>query len=475
MLVALWLAPSLGLLGCGQSAKPVVPPAASLVYSYFGGPFSVTGSDVPRSASTFDHSAGQIEVSSFVTTATAQVPTEILNGSFVTAPTGFLSITENFATTSSGVIAPQNPPLTGAWAVEIPGAGALANLLNVNSTVIPAVVTAAPSAMADNTACPDFPTAVPFLYVTVPNAVLSSYTANYGTADITTEGTDVTFAATPFLVGSLAQPPSTVTGACSNTTLGSLTAFPLNSFGSPASLELIAIGPSGLLASSFTSTSGNAAGAFGGGTGTLGVAEPASPVNVSSLVSAQYNGFLYAPQNSVPLSYDITVLASAFGDDSENSQPCSLLQSSLAANQGQGARTVASLPSANSLYGGEFLTGSGTGTVNDPTGANGSENCDVVIDLGTQDAATNGLFPNATIFIGANFPPFGATSPWHCFGTQLNCAVSFPAAAVVGQVKGQYVIFAVASAVSNPAAQLPNNSGSPIAQPVGIYLFQKSQ
>jgi hypothetical protein len=475
LLLVLSVAPSLGLLGCAQSAKPVVPPAANLVYTYFGGPFSVPGSDVPRSLSTFDHSAGQIDVSSFITSSTAQVPTEIINGTFVAAPTGFLSISENFTTTSSGVISPQNPPLAGAWAVEIPGAGALANLLSVNNAANPATVTAAPAAMAENTACPDFPTQNPFLYVTVPNAAATSYTADYGTVGISTQGSAVTFYANPFLLGPLSQPASTVTGGCSNTTLGSLTAFPLNSFGTATNPELIAIGRSGLLTSSFTSSSGNGPGAFGGGTGAIGVAAPSSPVNVGAVVSALYNGFVYAPQDSAPVNYDITVLASAFGDDTANSQACSLLQSSLMANNGQGTRTVAALPSANSLYGGEFLTAKGAGDVNDPSGANGSENCDLVIDLGNQDSANNGLFPDATVFVGANYPPFGASNPWKCFGSQLTCAVSFPAAAVVGQVEGQYVIFVVASAVSNPAAQLPNNAGSPITQPVGIYLFQKSQ
>jgi hypothetical protein len=108
--------------------------------------------------------------------------------------------------------------------------------------------------------------------------------------------------------------------------------------------------------------------------------------------------------------------------------------------------------------------------VNDPTGTNGSENCDVVIDLGTQDPANNGVFPNATVFIGSTFPPFSASNPWSCGGT---CAVSFPAAAIVGQVQGEYVIFVSASGASTPPAQLPDGSGVPSPQPVGIYLFQK--
>jgi hypothetical protein len=463
--------------GCGQTAKPVTSSSASLVDSYFGGPFNVPGSGLAKSSSTFDHSAKQISVSAFINTQTAQVPTAIISGGFVTADTGFLSITENFATNSSGVISPQNPALTGAWAVEIPGAGALANLLSINSTGTAASVHAAPAAMAENTACPNVSSLASFLYVTVPNASkLTSDTADYGGVTISSQGSAITFRTQPYVIG-LPQPTGfNVTAGCSNTNLGALMAYPLNSFGTPSNLELISIGASGLLVSSFNpGASGNSPGAFGGGTGVLGVAQPAGPVDVSAVVSAHYNGFLYAPLNSVPENYDITVLASAFGDDPATSQACSTLQASLAANNGQGAGTVQALPSPNSLYGGEFLSTTSTGAINDPTGANGSENCDVVIDLGTQSSVSSGIFPNATVFVGSNFPPFSAANPWNCSDTGSICAVSFPAAAVVGKVQGQYVIFVVASAASSPAARLPDNFGNRQAQPVGIYLFQKTQ
>lgn len=475
MILALCAAVPLGFSGCGQTARPVTPASANLVYSYFGGPFNVSGSDLPKSVSAFDHSAGQIDVSSFITTTNGLVPSAILSGTFVTAPTGFLSITENFATASSGVISAQNPPVTGAWAVEIPGAGALGNLLSLNTTGGGLRLPAAPAAMAEDTACPNFQAAAPFLYVTVPTTSSTPNTADYGGTQISTQGAAVIFKTQPYMIGPTTLTPFTVAGGCSVTFFGPLTAYPLNSFASASNLDLIAIGQSGFLVSSYTSNSGSSPGAFGGGTGVVGVAAPTGPVNVGSVIGAKYNGFIYAPQNSVTESYDITTLASAFGDNAPNSPACVPLQSSLAANSGQGAKTVAALPSANSLYGGEFLTITGTTAVNDPTGANGSEDCDVAIDLGTQDPANNGLFPNATIFIGSNYPPFSASKPWNCFGTNLTCAVSFPAAAVVGQVDGQFVIFVVTSVASTPAAQLPDNSGSPIPQPIGIYLFQKSQ
>jgi hypothetical protein len=329
--------------------------------------------------------------------------------------------------------------------------------------------------MAENAVCPKFQDLAYFLYVTVPNANLTNDTADYGGVTLSSQGSEITFRTQPYLIGGPSLTGFNVSGSCSYTNLGALTAFPINSFGSPSNLELISIGASGLLASSYNrGGTGSSPGAFGGGTGVLGVAQPHGLVDVNAVVSASYNGFLYAPQNRATGTYDLTVFASAFGNHPAISQACSVLQSSLAANNGRGAGSVPALPSANSIYGGEFLTTTSAGTVNDPTGANGSENCDVVIDLGVPSSVSNGIFPSATVFIGSNFPPYSASNPWMCSGSS-NCAVSFPAAAVVGSVQGRYVIFVTASASSSPPASLPDNFGGQPAQPVGIYLFQKGQ
>jgi hypothetical protein len=473
---------SLGFSGCGQTAPIQTPTSTGKVDTYFGSPFNTSANNFALSTTTFDHSTGTISASSFVTVPGGYVPSGILSATFVGAPTGFLSVTENFAAIT-GILTAQNPPLTGAWALEIPGAGALGNLLGLTAAGGTVTSQAAPVAMAENTVCPNFPTtAAPFHYVIIPGPTAGADIADYGTVNISTAGSAVTLSAQPFLIGPTALVPIAVTGGCSQTFFGPLTTYPLNSFGTPSATDLITIGKSGLLVSSFSFPSATPPpGAFGGGTGVIGAAAPASSVDVAAVVAAKYNGFFYAPQNSQPqvnppANYDITVLASAFGDNAANSQACSTLQSSLVANNGHGANSVAALPSVNSLYGGEFLTTGSSGSVNDPTVASGSENCDVVIDLGNQDPANNGLFPNATIFIGSNYPPFGTatTGQWNCPNTSAVCAVSFPAAAVVGQIQGQYVIFVVASATSNPPAQLPNSSGIPIAQPAGIYLFQKS-
>jgi hypothetical protein len=374
-------------------------------------------------------------------------------------------------------------PVTGATAVEIPGVGALGNFLTVNTTTTSPPTLAGAVAMVENTACPDFQTSATFLYVTVPaaNATGAVSTADYGTVGIKTEGSAVTFSANPFLVGALSQTASTVTGACSDSFFGPLTTFPLNSIGQ-TSFDRIAIGAAGLLIDSFTAS--GTPGAFGqssSSSGVIGVAAPSGPISPSALVSADYTGYFYAPQSQITfnasLPYDATFLASAFGNHTASSQACSALDSSIRANQGPSSSgTVAALPSPNSLYGGEFLTMVGGTAANDPTGAQGSENCDVVIDLGMPDPKSNGLFPNATIFIGSNYPPFSIANPWLCNGLNqgngLPCAASFPAVAVVGQMNGKFVIFVASSAQSTPPAQLPDAFGNLSPQPAGIYLFQ---
>src|SRR5208282_143776 len=195
----------LALTGC-ETAHTVTSPAAGQVSSYFGGPFSVAGSDLGTSTSTFDHSTEQVSVSALLSTETAQVPSLILDGTFAVADTGFLNVTENFATSGSGLVA-ENPPVTGAWALEIPGGGVLANFLTLHNG-IGLAASAGPAAMAENAACPNFPSQTSFVYVTTPRTSLAGDTADYGEVNITTEGADVTFNAMPFLIGSVAQTTS---------------------------------------------------------------------------------------------------------------------------------------------------------------------------------------------------------------------------------------------------------------------------
>src|SRR5262249_7340206 len=83
--------------GCGETAKPVTAPSAGKVDFFFGSAFVVPGPAWGKSSTPFDHSARHVAFPSFPPNQPAQVPTQLINGSFATADTGFLGITENFA------------------------------------------------------------------------------------------------------------------------------------------------------------------------------------------------------------------------------------------------------------------------------------------------------------------------------------------------------------------------------------------
>jgi hypothetical protein len=72
----------------------------------------------------------------------------------------------------------------------------------------------------------------------------------------------------------------------------------------------------------------------------------------------------------------------------------------------------------------------------DPTQPPGEN---VTIDLGTQDANNNGLYPAATITVSG---------------------INFPAAAVVGSLENKYAVFLIAEDTTNNV-------------PLAIYLFQQ--
>jgi hypothetical protein len=89
----------------------------------------------------------------------------------------------------------------------------------------------------------------------------------------------------------------------------------------------------------------------------------------------------------------------------------------------------------------------------------GYGNCDFAIDLGAQDSSTNGLFPSATVYVGAGFCPSNGSAacppvaqPYH-----------FSAVAIAGQLNGKYAIFLIGE----------DTTGSP-NQAWGIYLLQSN-
>jgi hypothetical protein len=301
--------------------------------------------------------------------------------------------------------------LTGAWLVEMPGIGAVGNLLQSSAgTILGGLYTV----MAANTECPNFPKATRFLFVNVPVPLSENGAGFYGTTDINTLGSSVDFNTSYYTVGQpLTSTPITfqADAACATTMFGSVISYPVNA--------------------------SNALGAFGGGDSVIaksqfldgaipapssnnevqeqnvvGLAMPSSAVSTTTLAGKHFIGLLYTPATSSS-SYDSVVLPEEFGDEAGSSSACTSFQAGITASLTK--KTLSQAPSAQAIYGGDFPNG--------VPGATGTETCDVAIDLGAQDATNNGLFPGAQLYAGTS-----------------TAVTSTSAAAVVSQIDGRSVI-----------------------------------
>jgi hypothetical protein len=341
---------------------------------------------------------------------------------------------------------PQPPP---GWALELPGQGGGLLQLNGGQPVVPMVAAVA---------CPAMSSAQPYLFVTLPDVLLTGgVTAGmnpdswnpaletaYGSVDISASGNTVKLTSINQYL--LPQPgagttaptstpgePASATGACSQTVYGHTVAVPANptitdSGGNltPSPQAMIGIGPSGLLVEdngSGPSSPPYYENVLGAGTGAIGLPQPSSAISASSLAGAQYLGFFYGGGSSTSSPNWFSSVAS-FGFPSPQS----------------------GCPQVNSqttvLYGGD-LAG------NNP----GSPNCDFAVDLGAPDASTNGLFPGVTVYV---FSGFTTTSA-------ITTSYSFPAVAIAGQLNGKYAIFLIGE----------DTNGNP-NQAWGIYLLQSN-
>jgi len=315
--------------------------------------------------------------------------------------------------------------------------------------------------------CPNFTSKQTYQFVTIPRYAAQDLTISqnslwnpttdtaYGSADIVTSGSTVTFQnihqyTLPSVggTGAPAQPSaSSVTGACGSTTLGYITGVPGqyvvenpgagDAFSSQAA---IGIGSTGLLVEDNGSTNGTMTGTsptlhyenvLGAGTGAVGLPKPSSDIT-SAVVGAQYLGFIYgAGEVSTDGVHGSTVLvpwSSHLASFGFSTVPSSC--SSVAASTG------------TLIYGGDF-------TNNDPTtSSNGFGNCDFAIDFGTQDASNNGLYSQATVWIGSNYA-----------ANTTGKAYSFKAVAIAGQLNGKNAIFVI---------------GYDSTQPWAIYLLQSN-
>jgi hypothetical protein len=373
-----------------------------------------------------------------------------------------LDIMENYSATgvsSTATYVPMpvlQPNMGESFAVELAGqAGGLMQL--VGQPVAPLVAA---------TQCPTQATPQTYQFLTIPNALPSPNQGSnptwnpatqtaYGSVAISSSGSNITFnnvqQFTLPSAGGTAAPsmPSTVpsSGACGPTNFGNTISAPgqfaittPSSTGQQTVLTpaTIGIGPTGLLVEeegvapvgSGANSSSQQVG-FAAGTGAVGLPEPSSPLNVSAVVGAQYLGFVYGAgvfvTNGAPANW--TSHLASFGFPSVPSSCASV-----------------ATPTSTLIYGGDFIN-------DDPTtGTNGFGNCDLAIDLGPQAANNNGLYSQATVWIG------GASGESYA-GNTMGKSYSFPAVAIAGQLNGKYAIFVL---------------GVDSTQPWAIYLLQSN-
>jgi hypothetical protein len=337
---------------------------------------------------------------------------------------------------------PDNP---SGWAVELPDQdGGLLQLAGQPFVpLVPAVT------------CPSMSSAETFLFVTLPDTLITTGTGAvdwnptvetaYGSVNISASGSTVTFAnisqyILPSAGGGKLTNSSSVTGACSSTVYGNTVAIPANAtvtgnngVDTYTAQAMVGIGPSGLLVEDSGGTS-----YLGAGTGAIGLPKPSSAVDTGALVGAQYLGFFYGSgsSNDGTSSDTVTSWSSSVASFGFTSLP-----STCAAVTPQ---------TSTMLYGGDFRGNNPAASTVQSGGGFG--NCDFAIDLGAQDASTNGLYSAATVYVGSGF----ATNT-------TGKSYSFPAVAIAGQLNGKFVIFLIGE----------DTAGSP-NQAWGIYLLQSN-
>jgi hypothetical protein len=351
-----------------------------------------------------------------------------------------------------------NPPQTGSWGFELPSQAG--GLIDINGQSLAPLVPA--------TSCPNFTTPQTYWFLTLPAPFPSSppqpFTWDptqetvFGSVDVGGSGSSVTFSniqqfALPSFPTVTPGPPATTvtspqSGTCSSTYYGNTTAVPANlSVTNPGPnsaappVALVGIGPTGLLVESNAANGEASAPPYfqdllGAGTGAIGLPKPSSAVSTSTLVGAQYLGFFYG--------------TGSYGGNSFNGMgPSTLVASFGFAASPVGCNTVAA-QTATMIYGGDFA---GNNPGSPGAQANGGfPQCDMAIDLGVEDPNNNGLYPAATVYVGAFYE-----------GNQTAANYSFPAVAIAGQLGDKYAIFLTGIDITG----IPN-------QAWGIYLLQSN-
>ncbi len=348
-----------------------------------------------------------------------------------------------------------NPPEVGSFAVELANqAGGLVQL--VGQPAVPLVAA---------TACPNSASSQTYLFTSIPGGLTSvsgsrygwdpATDTAYGVVQISASGSTVTLQniqqftlSSASGTGAPAQPSSSsATGTCASSVFGNTTVVPgqlVITNPNPGGSEqippqaTIGIGPTGLLVEDNGSNASSPLAdtspalyynnVLGAGTGAVGLPQSSSALSTSAVVSAQYLGFIYGAGVYVsgnPYTKDWSSHVASFGFSSLPSSCASVTAST-----------------STLIYGGDYPND------NPSVSATGFSNCDFAIDLGVQSSSHNGLYPNATVWVGAGYAA-------NASGTTY----SFPAVAIAGQLNGKYALFVL---------------GVDSTQPWAIYLLQSN-
>jgi hypothetical protein len=443
VLMAFWI------VGCGSSTNSSTPATPQQTPQSYFAPYveGINGIAPSPQIYILDDVAKTFSQETFVLNLPTQIgPQVFAAGDFTVDPRGLgsLGILTTYGPNSFNGFVPTNypaPGLPGSFAVELAGqAGGLVQLAGGPAEPLVAA-----------TQCPGS-TSQTYRFITIPEFAGSwnaSTDTAYGSVDISSSGSTVNFQNIHqnTLTGTLLPPSALpVTGACGPTTLGAITGIPgqyvVTNPGATSSITppqaAVGIGPTGLLVED--NDSGGEM-ALGAGTGAVGLPKPSSALDTGAVVGAQYLGFIFGAgalnmgQIAVPISSHLA----SFGF------PAATLQSSCSAFAAQTGALV------NGIYGGDFQQTNG---LDDPSlSPGGFGNCDFAIDLGTQDPLNNGLYPNATVWVG------GAGAGTVYAGNIVGSTYSFSAVAIAGQLNGKYAVFLI---------------GVDATQPWAIYLLQSN-
>jgi hypothetical protein len=305
--------------------------------------------------------------------------------------------------------------VTPIYGVEVPGDTAFLQLIDQG----------APAVFAESNGCQPFtsPTTFQLLELGIAGSGEPELQA-YGTVTVNAAQTNWTFSNFDLLQinGTDDKPAALADGACSLASEGYVTTIPATLDGQPI-VYSVAISPNGYFImdrgkTDFSNQNQEVLSPL------VGVIQPSSPLNTSSLMAANYVGFEYdagdeSPQIPAPKSATI--------------QPVYFSGSNATQTQ---------------MVGGTFPNG-------DPTQTPGT---DIDVNLGTQSPSQNGLYPSVAVTIPDPSSEC-ATTPYAGTSASGSPTCTFPAVAVAGNPNGKYALFI---SMENPIIRAQGNSAYPI-------------